>query len=161
MNNRRALRLYLETTVWNFLATEKEEKITGSVTKLYREIDLKRYKMYISPLVIVEIERTKEKKRYNMLRNLIKEYKPELLEDVVEVGRLANRYLSAKIIPEKYRADALHIAFASFYEMDVLVSYNLRHIVKLKTRRLAKYINLLEGYKILEIGTPEEVIEYE
>jgi len=79
MNNRRALRLYLETTVWNFLATEKEEKITGSVTKLYREIDLKRYKMYISPLVIVEIERTKEKKRYNMLRNLIKEYKPELL----------------------------------------------------------------------------------
>ncbi len=62
MNNRRALRLYLETTVWNFLATEKEEKITGSVTKLYREIDLKRYKMYISPLVIVEIERTKEKK---------------------------------------------------------------------------------------------------
>jgi len=161
MNNRRALRLYLETTVWNFLATEKEEKITGSVTKLYREVDSKRYKMYISPLVIVEIERTKEKKRYNMLRNLIKEYKPELLEDVVEVGRLANRYLSAKIIPEKYRADALHIAFSSFYEMDVLVSYNLRHIVKLKTRRLAKYINLLEGYKILEIGTPEEVIEYE
>jgi len=43
MNNRRALRLYLETTVWNFLATEKEEKITGSVTKLYREIDLKRF----------------------------------------------------------------------------------------------------------------------
>ena len=117
--------------------------------------------MYISPLVIVEIERTKEKKRYNMLRNLIKEYKPELLEDVVEVGRLANRYLSTKIIPEKYRADALHIAFATFYETDVLVSYNLRHIVKLKTRRLANYINLLEGYKTLEIGTPEEVIEYE
>lgn len=161
MNNRRALRLYLETTVWNFLATEKEEKITRSVTKLYREVDSKRYKMYISPLVIVEIERTKEKKRYNMVRNLIKEYKPELLEDVVEVGRLANRYFSAKIILEKYRADALHIAFASFYEMDVLVSYNLRHIVKLKTRRLANYINLLEGYKILEIGTPEEVIEYE
>ena len=161
MNNRRALRLYLETTVWNFFATEKEEKTTGPVTKLYREIDSKRYKMYISPLVIVEIERTKGKKKYNMLKNLIKEYKPELLEDVAEVGRLADKYLSTKIIPEKYRADALHIAFATFYEMDVLVSYNLRHIVKLKTRRLANYINLLEGYKTLEIGTPEEVIEYE
>jgi len=67
----------------------------------------------------------------------------------------------AEIIPEKYRADALHIAFATFYEMDVLVSYNLRHIVKLKTRRLVNYINLLEGYRNLEIGTPEEVIEYE
>jgi len=96
-----------------------------------------------------------------MLKNLIKEYKPELLEDVAEVGRLADKYLSTKIIPEKYRADALHIAFATFYEMDVLVSYNLRHIVKLKTRRLANYINLLEGYKTLEIGTPEEVIDYE
>ena len=161
MNNRRALRLYLETTIWNFFATEKEEKTISPVTKLYREIDSKRYKIYISPLVIVEIERTKGKKRYNMLKNLIKEYKPELLEGVAEIGRLADKYLSAKIIPEKYRADALHIAFATFYEMDVLVSYNLRHIVKLKTRRLVNYINLLEGYKSLEIGTPEEVIEYE
>ena len=36
-----------------------------------------------------------------------------------------------------------------------------RDIVKLKTRRLVNYINLLEGYRTLEIGTPEEVIEYE
>ena len=62
MNNRRALRLYLETTIWNFFAIEKEGKTVGPVTKLYREIDSKRYKIYISPLVIVEIERTKEKK---------------------------------------------------------------------------------------------------
>ena len=161
MNKRRALRLYLETTVWNFLATEKEEKTVGPVRKLYREIDLKRYKMYISPLVIVEIEQTREKERYDMLKNLIKEHKPELLQGVAEIGRLADKYLSAEIIPEKYRADALHIAFATFYEMDVLVSYNLRHIVKLKTRRLVNYVNLLEGYRSLEIGTPEEVIEYE
>ena len=140
---------------------KKKRRTVSPVTKLYREIDSKRYKTYISPLVIVEIERTKGKKRYNMLKNLIKEYKPELLEGVAEIGRLADKYLSAKIIPEKYRADALHIAFATFYEMDVLVSYNLRHIVKLKTRRLVNYINLLEGYKSLEIGTPEEVIEYE
>jgi len=157
----RTLRLYLETTIWNFLATEREEKNHGPVTELYREISLKRYKMYISSLVIVEIERTKEEKRRNMLKNLIEEYKPELLEDIPEIGELANKYLSAKIIPEKYRADALHIAFATYYEMDVLVSYNLRHIVKLKTRRLANYINLMEGYRTLEIATPEEVIGYE
>jgi len=33
--------------------------------------------------------------------------------------------------------------------------------VKLKTRRLANYINLMEGYRTLEIATPEEVIGYE
>ena len=67
----RALKLYLETTIWNFLAIEREEKNPGPVTDLYREISLKQYRMYISPLVIVEIERTKEEKRRNVLKNLI------------------------------------------------------------------------------------------
>jgi len=105
----RTLRLYLETTIWNFLATEREEKNPGPVTELYREISLMRYKMYISPLVIVEIERTKEERRRNMLKNLIEEYKPELLEDIPEIGELANQLLHEKLVVAGFslRLDAI------------------------------------------------------
>ena len=65
------------------------------------------------------------------------------------------------IIPQKYRNDALHIAYVSFYELDAVISWNLKHIVKMKTRRLVNYINLLEGYRPVELVTPEEVIEDE
>ena len=42
--------------------------------------------------------------------------------------------------------------------MDVVVSWNLEHMVKLKTRIEANGINRLEGYHEIDISTPEEVI---
>lgn len=53
----------------------------------------------------------------------------------------------------------MRLAVAYFHEMDVLVSWNLRHVVKLNTRIKANAIARLEGYKSIEICTPEEVID--
>lgn len=79
---------------------------------------------------------------------------------------ISDKYLATKRFFEEirlknYRNDALHIAYVSFYELDAVISWNLRHIVKMKTRRLVNYINLLEGYRPVELVTPEEVIEDE
>ena len=52
----------------------------------------------------------------------------------------------------------MHIAVASFYDMDAIVSWNFKHIVKLKTKRETKGVNLLMGYKEIEIISPQEVI---
>ncbi len=59
----------------------------------------------------------------------------------------------------KYQDDALHIAIASVNEMDVLLSWNFQHIVKLKTKREAVGVNMLMGYGSLEIYTPREVVD--
>ena len=58
----------------------------------------------------------------------------------------------------KYFEDALHIAYATCYNVDYLVSWNFKHIVNIF--RIQKYnsINLLNGYKYLEIRTPREVL---
>ena len=48
---------------------------------------------------------------------------------------------------------------ASVNEMDVLLSWNFQHIVKLKTKREAVGVNMLMGYGSLEIYTPREVVE--
>jgi hypothetical protein len=81
-----------------------------------------------------------------------------LLEIDEEVKELADRYISAGIIPEKYRNDALHIAVAVVNDLDVIISWNLEHIVKLKTKLGVEGVNILLGYKTIEIMTPEEVI---
>ena len=64
------------------------------------------------------------------------------------------------IVPASARVDAFHIAVASVEEVDIPVSLNMRHIVRVKTRRGINGVNQLEGYRDLEIATPEEVLGY-
>ena len=75
-----------------------------------------------------------------------------------EVVLLANKYLEEGIIGEKYRSDCQHIAIATIFNIDVLVSWNFKHIVNLNKIKQFNSINLREGYKELEIRSPKELI---
>jgi len=57
--------------------------------------------------------------------------------------------------------DGIHIAMATINNLDIIVSYNFHHIVKLKTIIGTESINLREGYKHIGIYSPTEVIEDE
>jgi len=74
---------------------------------------------------------------------------------------LANLYLKEEIVSRKYSGDALHIAIATVANVDVLVSWNFKHIVNLKKIKRFNSVNLNEGYPILEIRTPMELIDNE
>ena len=63
------------------------------------------------------------------------------------------------MVPVRKRNDALHIAIAAVNGLDVLVSWNCKHIVRYKTKKLVNIINEIAGYKRLEFNTPREVIE--
>lgn len=78
-----------------------------------------------------------------------------------EMRSLANMYMKEKIVTEKYYSDALHIAIATVLSVDVLVSWNFKHIVNFNKIKLFNAVNMREGYNILEIRTPEEMINYE
>ena len=75
--------------------------------------------------------------------------------------RSAKKYMEQKIISENYYSDVLHIAVATVIDVDVLVSWNLKHIVNLNKIKMFNSVNLKEGYNILEIRSPREVIENE
>jgi hypothetical protein len=66
--------------------------------------------------------------------------------------------MAEKIVSENYYSDALHIAAATVIGVDVLVSWNFKHIVNLNKIKLFNSVNLREGYSILDIRTPREVI---
>jgi hypothetical protein len=71
---------------------------------------------------------------------------------------LADQYIVNGAVTVKYKEDAQHIAIASIKNVDVLVSWNFRHIVNLEKIRNYNAVNLKYGYKILEIRTPREVL---
>jgi hypothetical protein len=74
---------------------------------------------------------------------------------------LAELYLKEKVVGETSRADCRHIALATLNKVDVLVSWNFRHIVNLRRIRGYNSINLREGHHTLEIRSPKELMEYE
>ncbi len=75
-----------------------------------------------------------------------------------EAENLAKDYLKAKAVSPKYFNDALHIAIASLNNVDVLVSWNFKHIVNLARITIFNSVNLLNGLKTIEIRTPREII---
>ena len=71
---------------------------------------------------------------------------------------LANQYIKYHAIPASMLADALHIACATFYDVDILISWNFKHIVNFNRIRKVNSVNVLNGFKPLEIRSPREVI---
>ena len=84
-----------------------------------------------------------------------------VLADNQEAFELADAYLKRGIVGPGARSDALHVALATVGRVDVLVSWNFRHIVNLGRIRLFHSVNLERGYGLIEIRSPQEVLEYE
>jgi len=70
---------------------------------------------------------------------------------------LADAYQQHGILAPKFYADGIHIALATIAEVDLLVSWNFRHIVRYDKIRLFTAVNLELGCKPLAIYSPREV----
>lgn len=85
----------------------------------------------------------------------------EYVELTEEAVNLAGKYIAEGVIGGGKLVDAEHIAIATINRVDVLVSWNFRHIVNLQRIRGYNSVNLKYGYPLLEIRSPLEVITYE
>jgi len=152
------IKYYLDTTIFNFVFAEGDTEKKDITVKLFKDLPSISNGIYISDEVIREISRAPEPRK-SQLEGLLRETNPLLLEVDIEAEELAERYVKEGIIPERYRSDAVHIAVAVVNGIEVIVSWNFEHIVKLKTRVMVNGINRLLGYHEIEICSPEEVIE--
>ncbi|MBI2653149.1 type II toxin-antitoxin system VapC family toxin [Candidatus Woesearchaeota archaeon] len=151
------MKLYIESSVINF-AFAADDLNRVQITQKFFEVDIKKHEPFISELVLEEIEKTPGPKREKM-SNFVLSHGFRVLPNSEEAEKLASKYVKAGLIPEKYLNDAIHIALASVNKIEVLVSWNMEHIVKLKTIVGVNKINKEEGYANILINTPEEVLE--
>ncbi|HDH04394.1 MAG TPA: PIN domain-containing protein [Nitrospirae bacterium] len=147
----RKLKLYLDTSVPNAYVDDKNPVRQGVTKDFWARLD--RYNIFTSELVVEEIEATGNINKKNQLLDLIKGFEKLSIKGK-ETEALAEEYVKRGIIPVKHIEDAVHIAVATVYSLDVLVSWNFEHIVKLKTKREINVVNILLGYNQLEIVEP-------
>ena len=83
---------------------------------------------------------------------------PEAVEATTdEVANLADRYIESAALSEKMRSDAEHIAAATVAGVDVLASWNFRHIVNVRRIRWYNEVNRQMGYPPMNIRSPKEL----
>lgn len=104
------------------------------------------FEIYQAPNFIIDF--------YEDLKNIKK------VELTNEVKDLALTYIKEKVVGKTSLADCQHIALATINNVDVLASWNFKHIVNLERIRGYNSINIREGYKMIEIRTPKEIFNY-
>ncbi|MCL2008700.1 MAG: PIN domain-containing protein [Treponema sp.] len=82
----------------------------------------------------------------------------ELTEEAID---LADKYIDEKVVGKTSINDCRHIALATIYKADALVSWNFRHIVNLNKIKGYNGVNLKNGYSVMEIRSPKELLKYE
>ena len=152
------MKLYIETSVIGFVfATDAPEKM--EITQMFLDKEIKKHKAFVSELVLEEIEKTKDESKKNMLKDVVRAHNLKALERTDEAEKLAKEYLREGVASPKHFNDPFHIALAVVHGMDAIVSWNLEHIVKLKTMAIIRKVNKRLRYPDILIVTPEEVIE--
>ena len=109
----------------------------------------------ISDLTLKELENAPLEVR-ELVKKIPEKYKRYLTLDD-EAIKLAQHYIKNGAVNKSYLIDAQHIAVATVNRVDVLVSWNFKHIVNLSKIRLYNSVNLKYGYPLLEIRSPLEV----
>jgi len=145
------LRIYIDTSVIGGCFDDEFKDISN---RLFASFQNDMFIPVVSETVIDELTNAPEhiQDKIKELDNLL------IFENTTEVIDLAQKYLDINIVTEKYYDDALHIASATVNKVDVLVSWNFKHIVNLNRIHLFNSVNLREGYSVLEIRSPREVL---
>jgi len=156
---RRRLKFYLDTSVFGSLFDFEDPRRVEITRSLLEEIKKTTFEAFISPLVVAEIGKAPYDVRSGLI-NAVAEFHLPVLNETEESIKLAQDYIQEGIIPERFRDDARHIAIPVVYELDGLISWNYRHMVNIRVKRVVNAINLRLGYKPIEILSPEEVTDY-
>jgi hypothetical protein len=147
-------RIYINTSVIGgcFDSEFKEWSI-----KLFDEFKTGNKLAVISDITLDELTDAPEK-----VRNIINTIPEEFLQIIVsdqETEALAGLYIKEGALTSRFYEDALHIAIATIYKISVLASWNFKHIVNLDRIRLYNAVNLKNGYSLLEIRSPREILK--
>jgi predicted nucleic acid-binding protein len=148
-------RIYIDTSIVGGFFDKEFEKETKC---LFQRLENKEIIFVISNLLQEELEDAPIQVK-NLLNNFDKSY----FEQVIvtdEVNKLADRYIAEKVVGKTSLDDCKHIALATINNVDILASWNFKHIVNYIRIQGYNSVNIKNGYKSLEIRNPKELINY-
>ncbi|WGV26713.1 type II toxin-antitoxin system VapC family toxin [Halotia branconii] len=151
--------VYIETSIIGYLTARPSNNLilmaNVEATRQWWDIRRVQFDLYISQTVLDEVARGDAEiatRRLKMLSDF------PLLEVNEAVENLAAQYLAKSNLPPKAADDALHIAVATVYGLDYLLTWNCKHIANAQIQKKLIQISFDVGYELPTICTPYELM---
>ena len=149
------IRVYADTSVFGGVF---DPEFSAPSRKFFDEVDAGRFSLVVSPVVEEELDQAPSEIQefFKSYTNLAQEV--EISQEAIE---LQLQYIELGVVPERSLADALHVAMATVSECELIVSWNFKDIVHFE--KIPKYnaVNVLNGYRQIDIRSPLEVIRHD
>ena len=154
------MRIYIESTIPSYVVARPARDLLQAarqqLTRDWWDFQRGKHELFTSQVVLDEVafgERAMAQIRLDLLDGV------PILQVTNEVKTLARKVLESGLLPGTADRDAVHIALASAYEMDILLSWNCRHIANAAIQARLRKLAEAAGFTLPVICTPEELME--
>jgi len=148
-------RIYIDTSVVGGCFDEEFKEAT---LKLFERLNNSEIIFVVSELLDLELIDAPQHVREHLLTYSADKFqRVELTEEAI---KLADTYIDEKVVGKSSLEDCRHIALATINKVDVLASWNFKHIVNLDRIKGYNSVNLRLGYSMIEIRSPQDLVKY-
>jgi len=149
-------RIYIDTSV---VGGYFDEEFSDATQGLFKRFEDNEIIFVVSDLLDLELISAPQN-----VRELLHRYSSDKFERIQlaeEAIKLADTYIVEKVVGKTSLEDCRHIALATINRVDVLASWNFKHIVNLDKIKGYNSVNYRLGYQMIEIRSPKDLIHYE
>ena len=148
-------RIYIDTSV---IGGYYDEEFQEATRELFMRLERNEIVFVVSDLLDLELLEAPEQ-----VRELLGKYADDKFEKILltaDAIQLADAYITGKVVGKTSLEDCRHIALATINRVDVLASWNFKHIVNLDRIKGYNSVNLRLGFPMIEIRSPKDLIKY-
>jgi len=148
-------RIYIDTSIVGGFFDEEFKEAT---IRLFDRLDNNQVIFVVSDLLDLELINAPQHVKEHLLNYPADKF--ERVELTLDTIQLADAYIEEKVVGKTSLEDCRHIAMATIHKVDVLASWNFKHIVNLDRIKGYNAVNSRLGYSILEIRSPKDLMNY-
>jgi predicted nucleic acid-binding protein len=152
-------RVYLETTISSYLAARPSRDLLQAarqqITSDWWNNQRQHYDLCISEIVLDEAaegDADTARKRLSFLEEL------PLLDLTESVNEVAKAIMHSGLLPPKATRDSIHIGVAAVHGIDILLTWNCRHIANAAIMKELAAVVAACGFEMPILCTPEELL---
>lgn len=149
--------VYLDSTIPNYYWDERTSiKLFVEITRKWWDTERDNYTIYISDYTLVELSRGNYPNKEKVL-DFVSEI--QKIEADKELDIIAEVYMKEFVMPKGAAGDAFHLACASFYKVDYLLTWNCNNLANANKKNHILTVNTKLGLFTPQIITPLELFK--
>ena len=147
--------VYLDSTIPSYLFEERKKlKTFVEITQRWWDEERHHFDLWISEETIVELSKGNYPNKTKILECVADISVLPFDEQIIGITQV---YLDHHLMPQVLAGDALHLAYASFWKIDFLLTWNCNHLANANKKQHIRVINTRLNLPTPEIITPLEL----